>query len=152
MNYQELSEELTRILHLDLPPVGIKFLKKGEVEKFQNYNSDVKYTFCQFLMRARKGEKLLANAGNIACANGSSVLGFIPVPDKLKTGDFLEKLGSFEKEAGRTAMEDLPRFELNKYAAIAVSRVATADFEPDVISVQSKPEHLMWLNSGSSLS
>jgi len=148
LNYQELSEELTRILKLDLSPIGVKFLKEGEVEAFQNYNSDVKYTFCQFLMKAQEGEKLLANADNISCANGASALGFRPVPDKLKTGEFLEKLGSFEKEAGRTTMEDLPRFELNRYAAIAVSLLANADFEPDVISVQSKPEHLMWLTLG----
>ncbi len=145
MSYKELCEELVRILRLDSPPVGVKFLKEEEVGAFQSFKSDVKYTFCQFLMRAQEGEKLLANADNIACANGASALGFIPVPDKLKTGDFLDKLGSFEKEAGRKIMEDLPRFELNRYAAIAVAKVAIADFEPDVISVQSKPEHLMWL-------
>jgi len=148
LNYQELSEELVRILHLELPPVGVKFLKKEDVDAFQDYNSDVKYTFCQFLMRAQEGERLLANGDNVACANGASALGFRPVPDKLKTGEFLENMGSFARDAGKKAMEELPRFELNKYAAIAVSRVAYADFEPDVISVQGKPEHLMWLSLG----
>ncbi len=145
LNYKELCDELVRILNLDLPPVGVKFLKTEELEAFQHYKSDVNYTFCQFIMRAQEGEQLLANGDNIACANGASALGFKPIPDKLKTGEFLEKLGSFEKEAGRTAMKDLPRFELNRYAAIAVSQVANADFEPDVISIQGKPEHLMWL-------
>ncbi len=145
LNYPEMAEELTRILHLDLPPIGVKFLKDGEAEEFQNYNSDVRYTYCQFLMRAHEGEKLMATANNVSCANGASALGFLPVAEKLKTGEFLEKLGSFEKEAGRIVMDNMPRFEFKRYAAIIISALATADFEPDVIIVQSKPEHIMWL-------
>jgi len=148
MDYPKMADELTRILGLDLPPIGVKFLEKEEVEAFQNYNSDVRYTYCQFLMKAHEGEKLMAIPENVSCANGASALGFRPVPDKLKTGAFLEKLGSFQKEAGRSVMEALPRFELDRYAAILVSDVATADFEPDVIIVESKPEHIMWLALG----
>lgn len=148
MNYKELSEELTRILGLELPPVGVKFLKEGEAENYPDYDAGTHYTFCQFLMKAREGEKLLANGKNIACANGASALGFMPVPDKLKAGDFFEVLGSFEKEAGKKMMAELPRFEPDQYAAIVMAPVADADFEPDVISVQGKPEQLMWLSLG----
>ena len=140
-----MSKELERVLCLDLPPVGVKFLKPEEVDEYKNYNSEVRYTYCQFIMKAHEGEKLMAVPGNVSCANGASALGFLPVPDKLKTGAFLEQLGSFEKEAGRTVMEELPRLEFNQYAAIIVSRLETADFEPDIIVVESKPEHIMWL-------
>jgi len=121
LNYKELSEKLTNILCLE-------------------------YTFCQFLMKAREGGKLLATGNNIACANGVSALGFQPVPEKLMTGEFLAYLGTFEKEAAKRTMEAMPRFELNKYSAIALSPLAEVDFEPDIVVIESKPEHLMWLS------
>jgi len=124
-------------------PVAIKLLHDNGA--LQGYDSEKKYTFCQFIMRAREGNKLLATADNIACANGSSALGFMPVPEKLTNGDFLAALGSFQKEGAQKTMELMPRFFQGQFSGIALSPLSEADFEPDIIVLETLPEHLMWL-------
>ena len=99
MDYKIISDRLKGLLSLKNEAVGIKLLQDNT--SVTGYNSDNKYTFCQFIMKAREGNKLLATADNIACANGASALGFIPVPEKLINGDFLSQLGSFQKEGAQ---------------------------------------------------
>jgi uncharacterized protein (DUF169 family) len=144
MNYKELSEKLNSILGMKHPAVGIKLLTEND--SIEGYDSSTKYSFCQFIMRAREGNKLLANGGNIACANGASALGFMPVPEKLMNGDFLSRIGSFQKEGGKRTMELMPRFEQNQYTGIALAPLNKVDFDPDIIVMETLPEQIMWLN------
>lgn len=144
MNYKELSEKLNSILKMKHSAVGIKLLTENNL--IPGYDSSNKYTFCQFIMKAREGNKLLANGSNIACANGASALGFIPVPEKLMSGQFLSIIGSFQKEAGKKTMELMPRFEQNQYTGIALAPLAEVDFDPDIIVLETLPEQIMWLN------
>ena len=143
MDYKDLSERLNDILGLKNEAVGLRLLK--EQVSLPGYDSDNKYTFCQFIMKAREGNKLLANADNIACANGSSALGFIPVPDKLMNGALLHQLGSFQKEGAQNTMGMMPRFDQQQFSAIALAPLSMVDFEPDIIVLETVPEHLMWL-------
>lgn len=147
MDYKELSEKLSNILKMEHPAVGIKLLTDNNL--VHEYDSSNKYTFCQFIMKAREGNKLLATKDNIACANGASALGFIPVPEKLMSGEFLSILGSFQKEAGKKTMEIMPRFEQNSYTGIALAPLIEVDFDPDIIVVETLPEQIMWLNLAS---
>ncbi|GAA0180072.1 DUF169 domain-containing protein [Clostridium sediminicola] len=147
MNYKELSEQLNSILKMKHSAVGIKLLTENE--SLDGYDSSTKYTFCQFIMKAREGSKLLANGDNIACANGASALGFMPVPDKLMSGEFLSTIGSFQREAGKKTMELMPRFEQNQYTGIALSPLEDVDFDPDIIVLETLPEQIMWLNLAS---
>lgn len=143
MDNKLVSEKLKNLLGLTNEAVAIKLLSdNGAVE---GYDSEKKYTFCQFIMRAREGNKLLATADNIACANGASALGFMPVPEKLANGEFLSALGSFQKEGGQKTMELMPRFAQGQFSGIALSPLSEADFEPDIIVLETLPEHLMWL-------
>jgi len=144
MNYKELSEKLNTILKMEHPAVGIKLLTDNHIPP--GYDSGQKYTFCQFIMKAREGNKLLANGDNIACANGASALGFAPVPEKLMSGEFLSILGSFQKEAGAKTMSVMPRFDQNQYTGIALAPLAEVDFDPDVIVLETLPEQIMWLS------
>lgn len=143
MDYSQLDKELNRILGLDRPAVAIKFLT--EEKNLESYDTSKQYTFCQFIMKAREGQKLMATGDNIACANGASALGFKLVPEKIINGDFLASLGTFTKEGARKTMQAMPRFELNRYSAIALSPLSNVDFDPDIIVLESKPEHIMWL-------
>lgn len=86
MDYSQLDKELNRILGLDRPAVAIKFLT--EEKNLKSYDTSKQYTFCQFIMKAREGQKLMATGDNIACANGASALGFKLVPEKIINGDF----------------------------------------------------------------
>jgi len=144
MDYKSMSEKLKDLLMLENDIVGVKMLKDNKLLK--GYDSNKKYTFCQFIMKARQGEKLIANSENISCANGSSALGFMPVPEKLMNGEFLEKLGSFNKESGKKTMGLMPRFEQGKFSGIALAPLGKADFDPDIIILETVPEKLMWLS------
>jgi uncharacterized protein (DUF169 family) len=147
MNYSELSKKLQDILQMDSVPVGIKLLKTSK--GYENYQKSDKYTFCQFIMKARQGQKLLAHKDNVACANGGSALGFRPVPEKLMNGEFLSTLGSFQKEGAQKTMAMMPRFDENTYQAIALSPLDQVDFQPDIIVLETLPEHIMWLSLAS---
>lgn len=144
MEYKFLSKRLKELLEMENEPVGIKFLTDNELAK--DYNRDKKYTFCQFIMRAREGEKLLAIRENITCANGGSALGFMPVPERLTNGQFLAQLGTFEIEGAKKTMKEMPRFEQNQYSGIALAPLCDMELEPDIIAIESLPEHLMWLS------
>lgn len=78
MEYKSLAEKLKEILKMKNEAVGIKFLNDNSLAS--EYDQTKKYTFCQFIMKAREGNKLLVTSQNIACANGGSALGFMPVP------------------------------------------------------------------------
>jgi len=147
MNYKDLSNQLKDILKLDHSPVGIKLYEEDELP--EGYECNHKYTFCQFLMRAKEGHKLIAMNNNVSCANGSSALGFRPVPEKLLNGEFLERVGSFKKKAAIETMQSMPRFKEGQYKAIALAPLDDMDFEPDVIVLETLPEKIMWLSLAS---
>ncbi|WP_027398340.1 DUF169 domain-containing protein [Anaerovorax odorimutans] len=144
LDYKLLSQRLYKVLGMKNEAVGIKLLKNNEV--IEGYDKEKKFTFCQFIMKAREGNKLLADSENIACANGCSALGFIPVPEKLLSGEFLSNLGNFEKEGAKVTMEQMPRFKQNEFTGIALSPLSKVDFNPDIIVLETVPEHLMWLS------
>ena len=144
MDYQLASEKLKTILGLKTEAVGIKLLQGNA--SVSGYESENKYTFCQFIMKAREGHKLLATADNVACANGASALGFMPVPEKIMSGEFLGQLGAFQKEGARKTMEMMPRFAQNQFTGIALAPLSQVDFDPDIIVLETVPEHLMWLS------
>lgn len=143
MDYHSISERLKDILGLSNEPVGLKLLQNNN--EVSGYHSENKYTFCQFMMKARQGNKLLATANNIACANGASALGFIPVPEKLLNGEFLSQLGSFQIKGAQKTMEMMPRFKQNQFSGIALAPLAKVTFQPDIIVLETLPEQLMWL-------
>ena len=143
MDYKVISDGIKDLLSLKNEAVGLKLLQDNT--SVSGYNSENKYTFCQFIMKAREGNKLLATADNVACANGASALGFIPVPEKLMNGEFLSQLGSFQKEGAQKTMELMPRFEYKQFSGIALAPLPEVDFNPDIIVLETVPEHLMWL-------
>lgn len=143
MDYKIIADRLKSLLSLKNEAVGLKLLQDNTL--VSGYKSDPKYTFCQFIMKAREGNKLLATADNIACANGASALGFIPVPEKLMNGDFLSKLGSFQKKGAQKTMELMPRFRPDQFSGIALAPLPDVDFDPDIIVLETVPEQLMWL-------
>ena len=147
MDYKQLSGDLTSLLGLKRPAVGIKLIKGEYIP--EGWEREGKLTFCQFIMKAREGARLIADAENISCPNGASALGFMEVPEKLKSGEFLEKIGVFEKDGGREMVESVPRFELGEYSRVALAPLSEIVYEPDLIFIETLPEHVMWLNLAS---
>jgi len=48
-------------------------------------------------------------------------------------------------EAGRATIDSMRRLEQGQYAAVALSPLAEAGFEPDVVVVEATIEQLMWI-------
>ncbi|MFZ5975972.1 MAG: DUF169 domain-containing protein [Bacillota bacterium] len=149
--YKELSEKLTNILNLERKPVGVKFIRDlDETVTVGAYDDKTKTRYCQALMRAGNGENIIITGENISCPASAAAFGLKPLPETLSSGQMLYNMGLFATlEAGKKAMEGMTRLDYGDYSAVLLSPLDAAEFEPDVVIIESKPEHLMWLSLAS---
>jgi uncharacterized protein (DUF169 family) len=133
------------ILGMSRMPVAVRFVPTGEPLP-EGFALPGPRRYCQVLMEASEGAHVLLTPENIACPASAAALGFKPLPDKLETGEMLAAYGIFgSKEAGRNTIHSMPRLPMGQYRAVAACPLGSAPFDPDVVVVESKPEHLMWL-------
>jgi hypothetical protein len=124
--------------------VGVNFLRDlapgQEVERAKGHR------FCQAVMRAREGERLLLTAEDIACPAAASALGFKPLVSKLESGEMLKGFGIFQDEAkAARTIRAMPRLELGKYPGILLGPLYSFSGLPDVVLLERLVEHLMWV-------
>ena len=140
-----LSQRLTEILGLERRPVAVKFILMGE-EVPAGFLAPPGRRYCQVLMEASQGKKVLLTPENIACPASAAALGFKPLPEKLDTGEMLAALGIFaSKEAGRNTIHSMPHLPMGQYGAVAACPLGEAPYQADVVVLESQPEHLMWV-------
>lgn len=145
MEFNDYSRQLKYFLELYREPVAIRFLKEEEKEP-EGFSSELKLTFCQFVMLAQSGDHLLANGDNLACANGAAALGLRPLPEKIRQGEMQTKLNVYGAlEAAAHVAAATPRLPLGTYNKILLSPLDTAPFEPQVVILQGLPATLMWI-------
>lgn len=86
------------------------------------------------------------NSENLACPAAAAAFGFKPLPPKLVSGEMPAAMGIFASpEAVRNTMNSMLRLEMGKYRMVALCPLEDSPFEPDVVVVESCPEHLMWV-------
>ncbi|AKB68216.1 DUF169 domain-containing protein [Methanosarcina mazei] len=148
---KEFAKNLKDILNLQREPVGVKFLKVEDTAAFmKDYDAETKSRYCQALMRAGKGEKVLITAKNISCPASAAAFGLKPLPEVLSSGQMLFKLGLFDSpDAAKNAMEGMTRLEQGKYAGVLLSPLENMEIEPDIVVIEALPEQLMWLSLAS---
>ena len=142
-----LADKLKEVLSTKREPVGVKFLSEQELGKLKaTYDRETKTRYCQALMRASQGEKTIISAENISCPASAAAFGLKPLTEMLSSGKMLYGMGLFSTpEAGKKAMEGMTRLEQGAYQAVLVSPLVDMEVHPDVIVVESEPEHLMWV-------
>jgi len=147
----EIQSRMQSILGMEREPVGVKFLQKEDVADLKDaYDASTKMRYCQALMRAGKGEKIILTAANIACPASAAAFGLKPLPEMLSSGQMLHTMGLFATaEAGAKAMGGMTRLAYNEQGAVLLSPLGSMEMEPDVVVFESKPEHLMWLSLAS---
>ena len=147
----EMNTKIKNILNVEREPVGVKFIKEDELSRLKDqYDSSAKMRYCQALMRAGKGEKIIITAENIACPASAAAFGLKPLPEMLSSGQMLYNMGLFATpEAGAKAMSGMARLAQGEYSAVILSPLETMEMEPDVVVIESQPEHLMWLSLAS---
>lgn len=144
MDLEKSAKILTEILGLKNNPIAVKFFEKVETLDGFKLPSDRRY--CQILMGAREGQKLMLTADNIACPAAAWALGFKEPPLKLSSGEMPVAMGIFASPAAvRNTLATMPRLEMRKYNMVAACPLTQAPFEPDVVVIESDPEHLMWI-------
>jgi len=140
----EAARVLKDVLGLQWEPVAVRFLT--DLGQVSGYEALPNRRYCQMVMEARRGRKVLLTAENIACPAAAAAFGFKPLPPKLASGEMLASFGIFgSPDAGRATIDSMRRLERGQYAAVALSPLAEADFEPDVVVVEAAIEQLMWI-------
>jgi len=91
MDLENSAKVLTEILGLKYSPIAVKFFEKVEALDGFKLPSDRRY--CQILMGAREGQKLMLTADNIACPAAAWALGFKEPPPKLSSGEMPAAMG-----------------------------------------------------------
>lgn len=145
MEYYNYSRSLKYFLDLYRQPVAIRFLTEEERVP-AGFNSELKLTFCQFVMLAQSGDHLMATADNVACANGAAALGLRPLPEKIRRGEMQTQLNVYGNlEAAAHVAAHTPRLPLGNFDRILLSPLESAPFEPHIVIIQGPPACLMWV-------
>ncbi len=145
-DYAKCSQIIKDILGIENEPVAVTLVKKGQPlpEGYKIPEKNIRH--CQSIMRARKGEKLLLTGDKHACHVGASALGLVPLPEKVKTGEFHYNIGLFDSPAAAKKMiDERPSLECGSVVATAVSPLSKAEIPPDVVIVTGLPEQIYWL-------
>jgi len=138
----EKAAKLKEILNTTSEPIAIKFL--AERSRIEGNLKRMRY--CQLLMEAKKGHTYTLTEENITCPAAVAALGFKPLPDKIRDGDMLQTMGLFEsKEAASKTMRSMTRLKQGQIQAVTAAPLAKADFTPDLVIIEDKPEKLMWI-------
>ena len=141
----ESTRKLTEILGLERKPVAVMFVRASDSLPV-GFGAPPGRRYCQVLMEASRGKRVLLTPETIACPASAAALGFKPLPEKLETGEMLAAFGIFAtKEAGRNTIHSMPRLPMGDYRAVAAGPLDEVPYEPDVVVLESKPEHLMWI-------
>lgn len=145
-DYAELSKKMVDILGLSTEPVAVTLIKSGQKMPEGYAIAEMPLRHCQTIMRARRGEKLAVPAARQACPVGASALGMVPLPDKVRSGEFHHAMGMYEStnSAART-ISSRPSLELGSVIATAVAPLSKATVAPDVVVVVGLPEQVFWI-------
>jgi len=148
MKYVDIAATLQTVLGLTSSPVSVSILRTpSDVAACATTHTLLTaHRYCQALMRARRGERVLVTAEGLNCPAAASAFGFRPLPDKLASGEGLVGFGIVQTpEQGRLMFESMTRFAPGEVAGIALAPLAMADRQPDVVVVEGEVEQLMWL-------
>ena len=145
-DYANCSRIIMDVLELSTEPVAVTLVKKGQPlpDGYQVPEKNIRH--CQSVMRARRGEKLLLTGEKHACHVGASALGIVPIPDKVRSGEFHYNLGMFDSvEAAKKMIDERPQLDCGSVIATAISPLSKAELAPDVVVVTGTPEQMYWL-------
>jgi len=138
---------LKTILGLDSEPVGVAFVRDEQhLSRFDAWQPVDGLRYCQALMRARHGERMLLASDGLSCPAAAAAFGFRPLPEGLASGRGLVGFGIVkEAETGRAMFASMPRFAPGEIKALALSPLGEVAITPDVVVIEGPVEALMWV-------
>lgn len=135
---------MEEILGMPTSLVAVRFHE--EFTRLPGYDLPDKRRYCQVLMEARRGRRVLLSPGNIACPAAAWALGFDDPPPRLISGEMPTAMGIFgNTEAVQHTFSTMQRLEMGRYKMVSLCPLEEAEDETDVVVVESMAEHLMWI-------
>ena len=146
LEYAATARRMKEVLGLEAEPVAVYLLRPEDERGGNSFTRAPGHRYCQALMRARRGERILLTSQDLACPAAAAAFGFRPLPEGLANGKGLVGFGIVEDAAAGQAMFDsMPKLQAGRVISIAIAPLARADSVPDVVVVEGPPEPLMWL-------
>lgn len=140
MELQEMSNDLRKYLNLQTYPVGIKLFE--DKKDLPGHELNRRMNLCQLVAIARYHHRISSiTRENHVCSIGSSCLGLIKTPERIKNGS--ASVGAYvkDKEAGKVFQSNVPKLgdKGKKYDGIFVSPLDIMPVEPQVIVMYLSP-------------
>lgn len=132
--YEVLANDMKKSLQLDNSPVAISF-SINIPDGVGQIKSEMR--LCQMLDRVRfDGDVFYTTPGDHKCDGGSGSCGMKEMSERIKTGEFLCKMGLFgSNRAARRFINSNPRIEPGTVKIVSFSPLEKATFEPDVVAI-----------------
>jgi uncharacterized protein (DUF169 family) len=142
-----LADDMVQAVGLASAPVAVTLLAPdADMVPFAGWAPVERHRYCQALMKARRGERVILEADELACPAAAKAFGFKPPPEGLQTGKGLVGFGIVaEPESGARMFAGMACLEPGTVARLALCPLAEAPALPDVVVVEGPPEQLMWL-------
>jgi len=135
------------ILELSTSAVGVRLAEAAEPHPGSTRLGQ--HRFCQALMLARHGTRVILGPDGIACPAAAAAFGFRGLPEGLRSGKGLVGFGIIsEPPVGKRMFEDMPKLEPGRVDHLYLFPLEKADCIPDVVVVEGEIEKLMWILMG----
>lgn len=141
------GERLRDVVGLDTQLVGVLLQGPGDdASPYVDWQRVESHRYCQALMKARHGEKVVLLPEEISCPAAASVFGVAPLPEGLASGRGLKGFGIVqEDETGAQMFRGMTCLPAGRIARIVLAPVQEFSERPDVIVAEGAVESLMWL-------
>lgn len=139
------AERLRTVLKLRHEPVACRLVKAGEDFPACCAKPAEQLTHCQAVFRAKEGESFAMTAADESCHVGAAVLGMMPTPEKVASGEFHGGMGMFDSVAAAKEMIDGRYVISEKTVGEAICPLKDADFVPDAVIIADTAERIYWI-------
>lgn len=147
--FQTCSRDLVNSLGLKYEPVGVTlYLETDPLPRDLPFTSENLKSYCQALVWAGEGKRLLLRKEQMGCKLGTSVLGFEQDLEGYLDDGVLEKYGVglfATEEASAATLLKSTYLEKGKTQAVLIAPLSTLRERPQVVVFTANSEQVMWL-------
>jgi uncharacterized protein (DUF169 family) len=148
-DYSEISRGLRTILELRYEPVGVTLYREGDPPPPETpFTRENLKSYCQAVVLAGLGRRLLLAKEQLGCKLGTTALGFEAEPEPFLDDGVLEKYGvglfATEEAAAATIRRSF-YLEAGRTRAALIAPLSSFTAAPQVVVFTADSEQVMWL-------
>jgi uncharacterized protein (DUF169 family) len=147
--FKTMSQDLVAGLGLKYEPVGVTLYRETDpLPPDLSFAPEKLKSYCQALVLAGEGRRLLLNKDQMGCKLGTSVLGFEKEMEAFLDDGVLEKYGVGlygTEEASAATILHSTYLEAGKTQAAFIAPLAAFRDQPQVVVFTADSEQVMWL-------